>query len=484
MVPTSPNPAIARREWLEAAGVGVVALVVRLAFTALQGLPPADPWRHLLLVERLREGLGYTLFDGQPYLWYPPVWHPIAALLPASVHPGWLAALLSAASVAVFRLWLGDRRFGLLPQRATAAAFTLALFGPHVAYTCHFGPEAWALFLLFAALTLAWRAPTGKQTALIALAGLLFGIAVLARMNLALLCLLFVPALGRSPARWAAAGVGGFVPLAWAWWRNARIIADHPFVFTWDGLATPSARFDWLSTLIVQRHPDVAEGLRRLHELVIPYPEWLVAAGQHQWHRLTFLVLGFVAVLLSRRAWLIAPVLLTLAYYLFLDATLSAHFFRLYVALFPLFIAAALMVPGERRLGRPLLAAIAAGCILVGLPDLRPSTLPSAAEIGAPESLLDRPFGNEAPLLVASGFYHPEVLMARFPERRIVGMPLRHADWAAFRAIYPEATEILWHEFHPQRALYERLLADGCSLVAVERNRAGRQFALMRCDRF
>ena len=36
---------------------------MRAAFTAAQGLPSADPWRHLLLLQNLREGRGFTLFE-------------------------------------------------------------------------------------------------------------------------------------------------------------------------------------------------------------------------------------------------------------------------------------------------------------------------------------------------------------------------------------------------------------------------------------
>lgn len=42
-----------------AIGVGL-----RLLFLGVQGLPRFDPWRHLLLVENLRAGRGFTLFAG------------------------------------------------------------------------------------------------------------------------------------------------------------------------------------------------------------------------------------------------------------------------------------------------------------------------------------------------------------------------------------------------------------------------------------
>ena len=59
----------------------VIGTFVRLFFLIAQSMPRFDPWRHLLLVENLRAGRGFTLFAGQPYIWYPLFWHGFAALM-------------------------------------------------------------------------------------------------------------------------------------------------------------------------------------------------------------------------------------------------------------------------------------------------------------------------------------------------------------------------------------------------------------------
>ena len=70
-----------------------VGATARLFFLNTQGIPRFDPWRHLLLVENLRAGRGFTLFEGQPYIWYPPFWQSFAALMPRALglDPRWEA---------------------------------------------------------------------------------------------------------------------------------------------------------------------------------------------------------------------------------------------------------------------------------------------------------------------------------------------------------------------------------------------------------
>ena len=107
-----------------------------------------------------------------------------------------------------------------------------------------------------------------------------FRLALVLRLNFAFLGFLGLPWL-KTPRRAAAFGAGAALPLALQWWRNRRILAAHDWVFTWDGLATPTDGFGPLSTLVIQMHPDVALALRRLHEQIVPWPEFDAHKNDH-----------------------------------------------------------------------------------------------------------------------------------------------------------------------------------------------------------
>ena len=88
-------------------------------------------------------------------------------------------------------------------------------------------------------------------------------------MNLAFNVFLLWPAV-RTPRRLAAVAAGLAAPLAATWWRNRGIIADHAWLFSWDGLAARGEDFGLLSTLLPQMHPAVAEGLARYQPVCYP----------------------------------------------------------------------------------------------------------------------------------------------------------------------------------------------------------------------
>ena len=160
-------------------------------------------------------------------------------------------------------------------------------------------------------------------------------------MNFLFVAPMFVPGL-RTPARGLAFGLGTLVPLALTWWRNHTIISAHDWVFTWDGLATRSVDFTPLSTLIVQLHPAVNEGLRRLHETIVPAPEWT-----RSWWLIVFVVLGGLAGLAAGRLWVGLTIVGTLFYFLVQDSGMSSNFLRVYQVLFPAF-AYCVALTGER----------------------------------------------------------------------------------------------------------------------------------------
>jgi len=456
-------------------GLLLLALVVRAVFVLMSDVPPFDPWRHLALIRNLREGAGFTLFDGQPYLWYGPTWYVLCAALPAAVGPQWVAALFSALAVLPLYLLLRSRAGAAGRGAALVGTGLAALCGPWVAYTCHYGPEGLALFLALAA-TLSTLDERNSGPALLGslVAGLAFGVAVVLRTNLAFLCPLFLPAL-RSRSRAAALIGGGALPLAATWWRNHSIIEQHAWLFTWDGLATPRAGFGPLSTLIVQLHPDVAAGLRRLHELIIPLPEWIRRPDGVAWHLILFMLCGVGGLLLARRLTLSLAAGLALGYFLLLDRSLSSHFFRIYLPLFPLFCLALGEACARRRASAHSGRILAALLLLAGLPLLRPASAPALDVVTPPEGLL-----VEDAFMVNSGFYHPESLVWRYPEKRFIGMPLGPQDFERFRAEHAEYRAILWHDFSVQDELARYLQTSGrYAVVRSGTNAAGRHYAVL-----
>jgi hypothetical protein len=441
---------------------------VRFAFAATQGLPSADPWRHLFLLESLREGRGFALFDGQPYIWYSPVWYRLAAPLAAPADAKWLAAACSALAVPLFALYV-HRLTGGDALAAAAGGVLLAGFGPVVAATGQLGAEALALLLLAGALALCARPLLGASQAL--WGGGLFGIAISARLQLALDAPLFLPLL-RRPRAAAAFAVGAALPLALHWWRNHQVIRAHRFVFTWDGLATPSDGYGLVSTLAVQLHPSVARATRALYEVTHARPEWLFLGERVRVEMLTALALAAACVVASRRLGLALAALASLLAFA-LDPTLSARFLRIWLGLFPVLFAgvaiAAARLARAGAAGRAVAAALVLAPLAAGAPELRPRPAEPLEAATPPPELLARTH-----YLVNSGFYHPESLIYRYPERRFLGMPLEPERFAEFHALHPEYRAILWHGYNVQRELLDHLRAsDRWRAVARERNAAG-----------
>ena len=432
----------------------LLAGALRAGFTAAQGLPNADPWRHLLLLENLRAGRGFTLFDGQPYIWYSPVWYWLAASAAAPESARWIAAACSALAVPLFALWVWRLSDGDAIA-AGAAGLLLAGFGPLIAASCQLGAEGFALLLLAASLALA----TGRHAALAGLAGALFGLAVAARLQLALAAFLFLP-LWRRPRAAAGFAAAAALPLALHWWRNWRVIHAYPFVFTWDGLATASADYGPVSTLAVQLHPSVVAATRLLYEQTHARPEWLFLDGRLRLEMLLALALLVAAVAASRRLGLALAAAAGLVTFVGLDTTLSARFFRIWLGLFPVLFAGAALVAARLarggRAGRLAAAALVGVPLAAGLPDLRAQPIAPLEAVTPPPELVTAP-----QLFVNSGNYHPESLIYRYREHRFLGMPFEPAHWAEFAALYPETRSILWHGYNVQRELFLALRDSG-----------------------
>lgn len=132
------KPELESRDYIYVVILLLIGSALRIFFLHAYGIPRFDPWRHLLLVENLRAGRGFTLFAGQPYIWYPPFWHGFAALMPRALGLGQLAALFSLLTIP---LTYAFARVGakMSAVGAGVAGFFMAASGPLVAFTCHYG---------------------------------------------------------------------------------------------------------------------------------------------------------------------------------------------------------------------------------------------------------------------------------------------------------------------------------------------------------
>lgn len=479
-MPGKANVALpTRREWLAFGAVLLAGLTLRVAYLALQGVPIFDPWRHLLLIENLRAGRGFTLFDGQPYIWYPEAWYRICAAVPRWLGPQWLAGLLSWLSVAAFWLWLRRTEAGREERHAAFAGAILAAgFGPLVQFTCHYGSEAFAMFLMLAALALA-ASMAGVTSA--AGAGLLFGVALVARINLAFDAVLFLPSL-RTRSRAGAFAAAAAAPLLAAGWRNHEAIVRYAYLFTWDGLATRTSDFDPVSTLVLQMHPAVQEGLRRLHAQIAPVPEWISGPAGIAWGPLLFVIGGTACLLACRRWYLVVASVTTMAYFLLLDRSHSSNFFRIWLGLFPVFFAAAGVVSTrlrhlKGRMGPAASWAVVLALLACGAGSLRPIPMYPIEMVTPPPGLL-----QESAYLVNSGFYQPESLIWRYPGKRFVGLPLDPEQVDDFRSRFPGFDSVLWHDFSVQDPVLQYLLgpSGGFEIARSGTNPYGRRYLALR----
>lgn len=434
------------------------ASLVRVVFHLRAGLSFYDPWRHQLLHENVRAGRGFVLYAGEPYAYYHPAWYVFASWFPHGVSPTWIATALSAAAVPLLFLlvragWPEAGREGAL-----AAGVLFAASGPVVNFTVHAGPDAFALALALLALVAVARLP-GVGAA--ALGGALLGLAVAARTHFLLLAILMVPSVRTAPRR-VAAVAGLALPLTHAWWRAHAILRDHAFVFTWDGLAVRSDGFGPLSTLVMQMHPEIRLALGRLHQSILPLPEWILSLdGDVAWGPLLFMLAGTAAVLATRHRAILASAAAGYAGLYLLDASGTGRFFRMDLPLFvPMAVAAGLLFARAWRTGcrraRALATAAATVPVLVVAPWFSTRPLATAEQFTPP-----RDFLSEPRYMVNSGSFLPDALMARYPDRQFIGMPLDPLDMPAFRAAYPEYRVVLFQEWSFQDEVIEDLMRSG-----------------------
>lgn len=119
-----------------------LGMICRMIFVNWTDLPRADPWRHLQLVDNIRSGDGFTLYEGQPYIWYKPVWYYLAAFIAPSIFLQWVATSFSLLACLFFTLFLFSRGTGT--SGALVGGFLMACFGPAVAFSCQYGAEGFS----------------------------------------------------------------------------------------------------------------------------------------------------------------------------------------------------------------------------------------------------------------------------------------------------------------------------------------------------
>ena len=438
-----------------------LAAIIRFRYLGSMGVPEFDPWRHLSLIDNLRAGAGFTLFDGQPYIWYNSLWYRLAALFGPARDSALLSAGLSTLSVAVLYGFLVRTERSAIA--AAAAATLVAAYGPLVSFTSGYGSESLTLLLMLLAGLLATY-PPHRFTAV--LSGVLFGIVLVSRINFVFAGLVVWPLLKDWNARVLFGLAAGSV-LAIATWNTHAVLAAHPYVFTWDGMATRSADYNLVSTLAPQLHPEIAAATRELYLRVASLPfDYGSRGGAVAIANGLFVLIATVCVLATRRGWLIAATVMPMAYFLLFDSTLSTNFYRHYLAVFPaMFLGVAVVCArlAARARQRPAVAALRwpAGLvgvlILLGARYFEPAAMPTLAMITPPAAALtaDR-------YMVNSGLFHPENLTQRYPEKQFIGMPYEPAAFEAFAQQFPAYTHILWRrEFSVQDRVMVGLLESG-----------------------
>ncbi len=445
----------------------LLAVICRVIFVTWTDLPRADPWRHIQLVDNIRSGAGFTLYENQPYIWYSPVWHYLAATVAPSNFLQWIAAAFSLLSCLFFTLFLYWR--GADTDGAFAGGFLMACFGPAVAFSCQYGSEGFALALLTGSLLLTLRG-RGAFTAIVS--GLLFGLCLSTRLHFVFTAFLFFP-LFRNLHRGIAFCAAATVPLLLHWWRNYEVIANSSFIFTWDGLATRGDSYSFLSKLVPQLNADVVDAASSLFiEIFHSGPQWLYD-GRYRWEIIIFGLVSMLCLIGCRKISVILSGFSAIIYFLFIDDALSSHFFRIWFIVFPpIFIAVADVTTLylKARPQRRWVAVIAVILIgLTGIIDLRPREPVSTKAVTLPSGAL-----TETHYLVNSGFYHPQAFMRRFPDKHFIGMPLHAADFEDFKKAFPKYRTQLWHKrFNVQDDLLAYLLASNRYSVTNMENELG-----------
>jgi hypothetical protein len=230
-------------------------------------------------------------------------------------------------------------------------------------------------------------------------------------------------------------------------------------------------------------HPAVREGLSSLHARLAPVPLWFRGPDGISWGPLLFLLLSAVCLIASRRRELALAGFSSAGAFLFLDRSVSANFFRIWLGSFPVYIAAVAVVADRLRslgAGRSRVPAIVAGglvalVVVCGLGELLPQAMYPIEAVTPPAELL-----AEDAYLVNSGFYHPEAAAWRYPDKRFIGLPLYPAQLGEFLRAFPGYRAVLWHDGGMQDAVARSLGEnEGYAAVRQAANTAGLGYTVL-----
>lgn len=430
--------------------VFLTALILRLYYVNLAGLPFADPWRHMALIRNIRNGAGFTLFADQPYIWYNPVWYYLVSFIAEPENAKWISAVIGSISVPLFLIFL-YRYCSKNLMSALVGGILIAAFGPLIVFTCQLGAESFAIFLFICALLVG---TFSSKYFYGFLSGIFYGLSIIARLQLCLSFFLFFSVIQKQKSRLFFT-IGISIPILLQWLRNYAVIQNYKYIFTWDGMATESSEYNFFSILAPQIHPTISKATHMIYEKILPLPQWLYENGRMRWEIILFFLISLLLVMAAKRLYLTLSVLVTVCYLLIFDKTLSAFFFRNWVGLFPLlFIGAAVFVSKPFFLNfrhkwvySTMLTILLLAC---GYIDFRPNTMFPVE--------LATPFPNQLKYdyyMVNSGFYHPASLIYKFPSKHFIGMPLSSNQFDEFFKEYPKYDRVLWREsFNIQKEIF------------------------------
>ena len=231
-------------------------------------------------------------------------------------------------------------------------------------------------------------------------------------------------------------------------------------------------------------HPAVREGLSRLHAHLVPVPLWFRGPDGISWGPLLFLLLAAGCLVASRRRELALAGFTAAGAFLFLDRSFSSNFFRVWLGVFPVLIAAVAIAADRLRSrgggGRSRVPALLAGGLVAlvvacGVGELLPQAMYPIEAVTPPPELL-----AEDAYLVNSGFYHPEAAAWRYPDKRFVGLPLDPGEVDGFLRAFPGYRAVLWHTGGVQDDVARSLVeTKGYAVVRKAANAAGLGYAVL-----
>ncbi len=231
--------------------VFLIALAVRLAATAWFGIdapPRGDERGYVLLAESLAAGDGFRLpvpravLDAAGVAGHPGVRAFRGPLLPLVLAPvaavgggiGAMRLLLAVLGACGAPLLFVAARQLLEGRAALAVALAYALWPPHVFVSAHMLSEPLSMALLVAASALASRARLRDGGRVALAAGLMAGLAVLARPAALLPALFLVPVAGdRRRAALLAVGLLAFLA---PWALRNQVVLGRPLLTTNSGV--------------------------------------------------------------------------------------------------------------------------------------------------------------------------------------------------------------------------------------------------------